>query len=137
MSANQSRGTPGLLLLVFACALLLTAAGAWEWRRQVPGPTGVVALSGVGDANFYTALSENDFARPALVFSQAPEGLFRLTVEPEHHDDTGMRRVEIEHSGRFVVYTEAHPSAAPEGAQSRRWFLKAAGNQYVGFGAKK
>src|SRR6187401_2111343 len=77
ISANQSRGTPGLLLLIFACALLLTAAGARVWRRDAHGPTEVVARTGLGDAKYYTALSDNDFTQPALVFSQATDGLFR------------------------------------------------------------
>lgn len=137
MPANQTRGTPGLLLLIFACALLLTAAGAWELRRETPRAVAAVALTGLGDANFYIKLVENDFSEPALNFSRSPGGLFRRTVNPVHRDDAGMLRVETERSGRFNVYTDARPNPGPDGAVSPRWYLKAGDHRYVEFGEEK
>ena len=109
MPANQTRGTPGLLLLGFACALLLAAAAGWKLRRESRGTTVAVALTGVGDTRLYTTLSENDFLNPALIFSRAPQGLFRRAEHPVPRDDASMLRVETEQTGRHIVYTEARP----------------------------
>lgn len=132
MPANQTRGRPGLFLLIFAFALLLTAAGSWELRRAARGLTTAVALTGVGDTRYYTMLSENDFNRPALVFSHAPQGLFRRTADPVHREDSRMLPVEAESTGRHTVYTDA--GHEPGASAARRWYLKAGTNLYVEFG---
>ena len=49
MPVNQTRGTPGLLLLIFACALLLTAANGWKLRREAREIVSATALTDVGD----------------------------------------------------------------------------------------
>ena len=136
MPANQTRGTPGLFLLIFACALLLTAAGGWEMRREARGPIAVIALTGVGDASFYTALSNDDFRNPALVFSHAPQGLFRRTEDPVHREDATMLRVETESTGRHTVYTEAVTEPGSPGEAPPRWYLKAGNDRYVEFGGE-
>lgn len=134
MPANQTRGTPGLFLLVFGCALLLTAAGGWALRREARGQTAAVALTGVGDASFYTALSEDDFHHPALVFSHAPQGLFRRTADPVRREDARMLRVDTESTGRHTVYTDGGHEPGSQGESAPRWFLKAGHGLYVEFG---
>jgi len=134
MPANQTRGRPGLFLLIFACALLLAAAGGWELRREARGLTTAAALTGVGDASFYTSLSEDDFHNAALVFSHAPQGLFRRTPDPLHRDDARMLRVETESTGRLSVYTDSRPEAGSQGDATPRWYLKAGNDLYVEFG---
>ena len=49
MPANQSRGTPGLLLLLFAVAVLLTAAAGWELRRTHRSTAHAIPLTAPGD----------------------------------------------------------------------------------------
>jgi hypothetical protein len=137
MPANQTRGTPGLLLLIFACALLLTAAGGWELRREGRGTVAATALTGIGDKALYTALSEDDSNHPALVFSHAPQGLFRRTAGPVPREDATMLRVETEHTGRFIVYTDTPPQPGPGVDTAPRWYLKAGDDRYVEFAAEK
>lgn len=134
MSANQTRDRPGLFLLIFACALLLTAVGGWQLHRDARGLTKATALTGAGDARFYTSLSEDDFHNAALVFSHAPQGLVRRTVEPLHREDATMFRVETESTGRLAVYTDSRPEPDLQGDAPPRWYLKAGNDLYVEFG---
>ena len=138
MRINQSRGTPGLMLLIFAGALLLTAAAAWKLRREHRAETRAIPLTGLGDARHYTRLSDDDLHTPALVFPGAPRGLFRRSMDPVRHDDATMRCLELENTGRFMVYIDiAPPATESPGGPDPRWYLKAADNLYVEFGEQK
>ncbi len=137
MRANLERGTPGLILLVFAIALLLAAFGAWSQSRQNMLTRGIQPLTGLGDSAYYTNISESDFYNPALVCPEFPRGIFRRTVNPMHRDDGKMRLIGKESSGKFSVYSDAKPKPGPNGAPLKRWYLKAADNQYVEFGERK
>lgn len=126
-----------MILLAFAVALLLAAFGAWSHSRQAAIIRVIVPLSGLGDAAYYTTISENDFYSPALVFPEIPRGIFRRTVKPMHREDGKMLFVAKESSGKFSVYTDAKPKPGPTGGLTRRWYLKTTDNHYVEFGERK
>ena len=94
-------------------------------------------LTGLGDAAYYSNVSENDFYNPALVLAEFPRGIFRRTVNPVHRDDGKMRLVGKESSDKFYIYTDAKPKPGPNNVVTRRWYLKAADNRYVEFGERK
>jgi hypothetical protein len=137
MRANLERGTPGMIHLAFAVAMLLAAFGAWSQARQSMNSPAIQPLTGLGDAAYYSSISENDFYNPALIFPEFPRGIFRRTVKPVHRVDGKMRVVGKESSGKFSLYTDAKPKSGPDGGLLRRWYLKAADNQYVEFGERK
>ena len=126
-----------MILLAFACGCALVAAGAARlaWRGPVAEAR---ALSGIGDEAFYSGgLSENDFFDPALVFDDAPRGLYRRTVNPVHRDDAKMKRMGLERSGKHFVYTDFNSSGTSGSGAPPRWYLKAGTNRYVEFGTRK
>ncbi len=86
--------------------------------------------TGLGDRDYYSALSANDYYTPALVLPGHDKGLFRRTIKPATHADGRMERLTRDASGRVWVYRD---SAHPEKAM----FLKAADDQYVEFGERK
>jgi hypothetical protein len=136
MAVNQTRGTPGVILMGFTVAMLAIALSAW--RQSVAGTAdATVPLTALYDTTYYSKFSDNDFASPVLDFPDAPHPLFRRTVNPVHRDDAKMLRTGRERSGQFFVYTEARPKLDDEGRPIRRWFLKAADNRYVEFGERK
>ncbi|MCE9520582.1 MAG: hypothetical protein K8R87_13640 [Verrucomicrobia bacterium] len=53
MPVNQARGTPGLLLLIFACALLLTAVSAWGLRREGHEVVSATTITDAGDSRLH------------------------------------------------------------------------------------
>lgn len=137
MRANLERGTPGMILLGFAIFLLLAAFGAWSQTRQLQMLPAIQPLTGLGDTKFYSSLSENDFHHPALIFQVFPSGIFRRTVNPVHRDDSRMRLVGKEKSGKYSVYTDAKPKLGSDGAAIKKWYLKAADHHYIEFGDRK
>jgi hypothetical protein len=137
MSANRTRGTPGMILLGYALICSAVALDAAHLARRGAHPE-ARALSGLGDTDFYDGkLTENDFFNPALVFAEAPRGLHRRSVNPLHRDDAKMRPVSFDQTGRCIVYTDARPKAGQDGQPRARWYLKAGDNRYVEFGERK
>lgn len=137
MRANLERGTPGMILLGFAVILILATFGAWGQSRRAVKSQSIQPLTGLGDAAFYSALSENDFYNPALISPDFSRGIFRRTVNPVHRDDSKMRLVAKDSSGKYSIYTDAKPKSGPDGVMLRRWYLKAADHHYVEFGERK
>ena len=138
--SNVTRGTPGLILLVFASLLLAATLVKTIRARQQPAKDEVHPLTGLGDQSYYSSLSGNDFYNPALVFDAAPKGLFRRTVVPVTRPDVRMIRHSLDASGKLVIYTESHIGTAltksPHPSPTR-WFLKSGDNRYVEFGDRK
>lgn len=133
LNSNTPRGTPGLILLLFATVLLASSLVRFSQSHQAPVPDEAEPLTGLGDSHYYTTLSDNDFYQPALVFEKAPKGLFRRTVNPVARPDSRMLRHGVESTGQFIVYGET----APKKQVAPRWFLKAGPGHYVEFGARK
>lgn len=137
MRANLERGTPGMILLGFAVILAMATFGAWSQTRHALKSQAIQPLTGLGDAAFYASISENDFYNPAVVSPEFPRGIFRRTMKPMHRDDSKMRLVVKENTGKYSVYTDAKPKPGPDGAVLRRWYLKAADHHYIEFGERK
>lgn len=129
MSSNLQRSTPGRLLVLWAA--LMTGVLVYSWRVHLnradydwySNPTAL------GDAEYYTALSANDFYTPCLKFSGHEEGLFRRTVKPVAREDARMTKLGRDETNRFFVYTLAKKAG--------RFFVKTADDRYVEFGARK
>jgi hypothetical protein len=133
----MTRGTPGLILLLFAALLLVAALVQVIQARHESDPDEAEPVSGLGDTHYYTGLSENDYYNAALLFDAAPKGLFRRTVKPVPRSDSRMIRCCLESSGQFIVYSEWHPASSPKAAGIPRWYLKAGPDRYVEFGERK
>jgi hypothetical protein len=133
----MTRGTPGLILLIFAALLMAAALVRLIEARTEPEPDVVQPLTGLGDSHYYTSLSDNDFYNAALVFDATRKGLFRRTVHPVHRVDARMVRHEVESTGQFVVYTELRLGNGTKAKGPTRWFLKAGPDHYVEFGERK
>ena len=132
--ANQTRGTPGMMLLGFAAVLLVLALGV----MRPHAPDEIQPATGLGDTDYYAApLSEDDFFHPALVFAAEPKGIFRRGVHPVQRDDASMNRVALDETGRHVVYTDARPKTDDRGKARTRWYLKTADHAYIEFGERK
>jgi len=132
---NQTRGTPGLMLCVFvvfatSCLFLLLEKRFVHSER----PPRIEHLSGLGDVSYYAGFFQDDFNQPVLFFAQKPKGCFRRSDEPESREDGSMQRFSLENSGKYIVYTEAHPKNEDEVRKLTRYFLKAGEGLYVEFG---
>lgn len=136
--SNVTRGTPGLILLVFASLLLAATLVKTIRARQQRVKDEAQPLTGLGDQNYYGSLSDDDFYNPSLVFDAAPKGLFRRTVVPVTRPDARMQRHGLDSTGKLIVYTESHiGAAARKSSTPTRWFLKSGDNRYVEFGERK
>ena len=94
-----------------------------------------VEHSGVlGGLSYDAGVSQDDFNQPVLFFAQKPKGCFRRSDEPESREDGSMQRFSLENSGKYIVYTEAHPKNENEVRKLTRYFLKAGEGLYVEFG---
>lgn len=133
----MTRGTPGMILLLFSALLMVAALVHLIQARNEPTPDEARPLTGVGDTHYYANLSENDYYNPSLVFDAASKGLFRRTVNPVARNDARMLRCCVESTGQFVVYSEWHPPASHKATAARRWYLKAGPGRYVEFGERK
>ena len=129
MSANLHRSTPGRLLVLWAG--LMTCVLIFSWRVHVNRadydwceyPTGL------GDREYYKPLSASDFHAPVLKFQGHPEGLFRRSGKAVVRRDASMTKLAKEDGGRMFVYTDSKRPA--------RFFVKAADDHYLEFGARK
>jgi hypothetical protein len=133
----MTRGTPGLILLLFAALLLVAALVRIIQARHESEPDEAVPITSLGDTHYYTNLSENDYYNPALSFDAAPNGLFRRTVNPVARSDSRMIRCCLESTSQFIVYSEWHPASSQKAAGIPRWYLKAGPGRYVEFGERK
>lgn len=146
------RDTPGRMLLAWGVLLSSLVVLSWrihlhqadyDWlefptalgdrRYYDPGPTGETGkLVRNGPAQ---PLGENDFFDANLVFQTDGEtrALYRRMHRPTPRDDARMRKVAVEQSGRFHVYTDARPQAD----NAARYYLKAAEDAFIEFGEKK
>jgi len=136
-SGNMTRGTPGLILLLFAALLLVAALVQVIQARHGPEPDTALPMTGSVDTHYYVGLSENDYFNPALVFDEAPKGLFRRTVNPVSRQDSRMIRCCLESTGQNVVYSEWHSPSNQKATAPKRWYLKSAPGRYVEFGERK
>ena len=149
---NWVRDTPGRLLLAWAFLLSSLVMLSWrihlrqsdyDWleyptalgdrRYYDPGPTGEVdGLFRNGKAQ---SLGSNDFHEANLIFDAAGQtvALYRRMHRPTPRDDARMRKVALDSTGQFHIYTDAarKADAAP------RFYLKAAEDAYIEFGEKK
>ncbi len=129
MSANLPRSTPGRLLVLWAG--LMTGVLIFSWRVHVNRadydwsefPT---ALE---DRDYYKPFSANDAYTPALKFKGCPEGLYRRAMKPAKRTDARMVKVARDATDQIFVYADT--------GKPSRFFVKAAHDQYLEFGARK
>lgn len=136
---NQLRDTPGRLLLGWA--LLSSALVLFAWRIHVHRPDydWLEYPTALGDTRYYPALpngqglGENDFFGAHLIFRLQDQELrlYRRLHHPTARRDVAMRKVALEASGRYFVYTDDTGSAS-----RRRFYLKAGEDRYVEFGER-
>lgn len=140
MSGNLPRDTPGRMLLL--CAVLMLPVVVFAWRAHLGrGEFDWTEYpSALGDRRCYTdatPLGENDFLAPNLKFEGHGKGLFRRAFHAVVRDDARMRKVALDSTGRFFVYTEARAPDGKNPAPTPRVYLKAGDNRYIEFGARK
>ena len=133
----MTRGTPGMILLLFSALVMVAALVHLIQARNEAAPDEAQPLTGLGDTHYYTKLSENDYYSAALLFDAAPKGLFRRTVNPVARNDSRMLRCFLESTGQFVVYSEWHPPSSHKATAPTRWYLKSGPGHYVEFGERK
>ena len=116
MAGNVQRSTTGLFLMTWA--ILMTALLLFAWRVQLHRQDYLwnEYPTALGDRDFYTRLSENDFYTPALVLPAQPHGMFRRMYKPVNKDDARMRKVARDVSilsNRVYVYADKKDPEAP------------------------
>lgn len=129
MSANLPRSTPGRLLVLWAG--LMTGVLIFSWRVHVNRadydwcefPT---ALE---DRDYYQPFSVNDAYTPMLKFPGHADGLYRRMMKPVKRSDARMVKVARDDTGKMFVYADTKEPA--------RFFVKAAEERYLEFGARK
>jgi len=136
MPKNRPRGTPGVLLSAFAAALVGAVCTAWEHQHAGAAAESLALLTGLGDHNYYPADAMEDFDRPVPGFPGGREGLFRRSAQPQHHDDSRMRRLDGEAGGRWSIYADRATEGNPPQAAVPLYYLKAADNAYIEFGER-
>lgn len=129
MAGNQQRSTPGRFLIVWC--LLMTAVLLFAWRVHLHRDEYLwnEYISGLGDREYYTRLSDNDFHTAALQVPGEKAGLFRRASNPVERDDAKMVRLTRDTSNRVFVYKDERK---PES-----YYLKAANDRYIEFGERK
>jgi hypothetical protein len=143
MNGNQLRDTPGRMLLL--CSVLMLPLVVFAWRVHLGrGQFDWVEYpSALGDSRYYSdsaMIGENDFFGANLKFAGHEKGLFRRTFKPRTRKDEEMRKVAMESTGRYFVYTEARQPGATKGKSgptAARHYLKSGENRYIEFGARK
>ena len=143
MNGNQLRDIFGRMLLL--CSVLMLSLVVFAWRVHLGrGQFDWVEYpTALGDNRYYSDASmigENDFFDANLKFDGHEKGVFRRTFKPRTRKDEDMRKVAMESTGRYFVYTEARqPKAAEEksGPAAARHYLKSGENRYIEFGARK
>lgn len=128
MAANVQRSTPGRLLIVWAALMTSLVIFTWTVRLRANDYDWLEWPTGLGDVQYYKALSDNDFYKPALVFDDH-EGLFRRQTKPIVRDDVRMRRLMMDATRRVFVYSDPKKPGA--------YYLKAGENRYIEFGERR
>lgn len=129
MAGNQQRSTPGRFLIVWG--MLMTAVLLFAWRVELHRDEYIwnEFPTGLGDREFYSKLSDNDFYSAALKIPGVPAGQFRRASNPVVRDDARMVRLTRDSSDRVFVYQD------PRKPES--YYLKVADDHYIEFGERK
>lgn len=151
MSQNLPKDTAGRTLIGFAVMVLVVTVfaiqGWWkrtdlEWARL---PTGIE------DQEYYQAIGENDLAEPNLKFWAAPQGLLRAREKAYKRSDNRMWKLPSpvdsgfpmgvagfarDATNRHFIYRYEKDELQEETGLPEHFYLKAADDQYVAFGAK-
>ena len=151
-SDNQVRDTPGRLLLGWGVLLSSLVLLSWRIHLHQAEYDWVEYPTALGDRAYYEvgpsgeienwvrngpgrALGEVDFYQPNLKFELEGKSfeLFRRMHQPTPRDDARMRKVAMDRTGQFYIYTD---SKTKDGVASR-YYLKAAEDGFIEFGEKK
>lgn len=128
MAANQQRSTAGRFLIVWAVLMTFVVLNAWRVQLHPEEYLWNEFVSGLGDREYYTQLSDNDFYTAALQVPGEKTGQFRRGSKPVARNDARMLRLSRDASGRVFVYRDQR--------QPGSYFLKVADDRYVEFGAR-
>lgn len=133
MAANEIRDTPGRLL--FGWALLLTSLVILGWRIHLrPADYEWTEYpTALGDTNYYTSLGQEDRYSPNLHLTDRKTGLYRRSEEPETFNDATMLKLDMDESGRHLIYQRAEDFERADAPV----YLKSGENRYIEFGARK
>ena len=129
MADNLHRSTPGRLLVLWAGLMTCVLIFSWRVHANRSDYDWCEYPTALGDQDYYKSLSDNDYHAPALKFQGHPEGLYRRMVKPVKRSDGAMTKLARDATGKVFVYADTHSPG--------RFFVKAAQDQYVEFGARK
>ena len=134
MRRNKHRGTPGMLLLLWAGIMPMVVLFAWRVHAHRAEFEWVDYPTGLGDNLYYSALGKNDLYEGNLKFPGTKVGLYRRSRDPLTLPDELMLKTAKENQVGYFVYQqkpEEEPKPAP-----KRYFLKSADDLYVEFGER-
>ncbi|MBL9115741.1 MAG: hypothetical protein JNJ83_12100 [Verrucomicrobiaceae bacterium] len=137
VTKNHQRGTPGLLLLIWAAVLPAAVLLAWRLDRHKGEFEWMEYPTALGDTRYYTQLGNNDLYEPNLKFSGQSAGLYRRGMEAVQMLDEDMYKVAREEQGRCLVYQPGQALSTAKATKSRLYYVKSGEDQYVEFGERK
>jgi hypothetical protein len=137
MTKNVQRGTPGLLLLLWAALLPAAVLLAWRLDRHRDDFEWMEYPTALGDTRYYTQLGTNDLYEPNLKFDGEITGLFRRVQEPVAKADGTMFKIAKEKEGRCLIYVPEESLTSSKGGKRKLVYLKSGEDQYVEFGERK
>lgn len=129
MAVNVQRSTPGRFLLIWAILMTSLLLFSWRLHLHLGDYLSYEYPTALGDREYYSTLSDNDFYKPSLVLPGHSEGLFRRMFHPVTRDDARMEKVARDVSNRLTVYASRQ--------QPKRLFVKVADDRYIEFGERK
>jgi hypothetical protein len=115
MTKNVQRGTPGLLLLLWAALLPAAVLLAWRLDRHRDDFEWMEYPTALGDTRYYTQLGTNDLYEPNLKFDGEITGLFRRVQEPVAKADGTMFKIAKEKEGRCLIYVPEESLTSSKG----------------------
>ena len=129
MRGNVQRSTPSLFLIVWGVLMTVVLLFAWGIELHRDEYMWTEYPSGLGDRDFYTQLSENDFYTAALKIPGQSAGHFRRAYKPVQRDDAKMQRLARDGSDRVFVYKDVR--------KPQSVYLKVADDHYIEFGERR